>query len=375
MSMKLTILGESGAGKTCYLLGMHRRMSAGIKEHSLTTLRDADATQLAQMYANLRDTSMGKDRFPQSSSKSETYHFGLNIATYRAMDFEWIDYPGEYVDPAKGHAGSEGYEMVKRSIRESSALLICLDGENLIDGDTEEKIYTVKDNSAVYIMPFITKLAGEFQNQNRTLPPIGIIVTKWDLCMETTTEDELREVVEEVFSPLFKSTETVLAVIPVSLGRSISDDGYRGRIRPINIQLPILYGIRYALRDSIVEDEDRKKLNRADSDRYISGKRDEIKEQESDIRRWNDEIREERNSFFWTDDDYINTRNQWINDAQAEINSLNAKINSKCNECERTIGIIDAGILKKQTAIKNLLEAMSGVNLAFYRGKWQAGVE
>lgn len=374
MGMKLTILGESGSGKTCYLLGMHRRMSAGIKEHSLTTLRDADATQLAQMYANLRDTSIGKERFPVSSPKLETYHFGLNIATYRAMDFDWVDYPGEYVDPAKGHAGSEEYKMVKRSIRESSALLICLDGENLIDGDTDEKIYTVKDNSAVYIMPFITELAGEFQKQNKILPPIGIIVTKWDLCMDTTTETQLREIVEEVFSPLFKSTDTVLAVIPVSLGRRISDDGYKGKVKPINIQLPILYGIRYALRDSIAEDEDKKKLNRAASERYISGKRDEIKEQESDIRRWRNEIQEERDSW-WPSDSYINTRNEWINDAQAEINSLNAQINSERNECERTIGIIDGGILKKQIAISNLLGAMTGINLAFYRGKWQAGVE
>lgn len=34
MGMKLTILGETHSGKTCYLLGMQRRMSSGIKEHS-----------------------------------------------------------------------------------------------------------------------------------------------------------------------------------------------------------------------------------------------------------------------------------------------------------------------------------------------------
>ena len=38
MGVKLTILGESGSGKTCYLLGMHRRMSAGIRRRCILIL-------------------------------------------------------------------------------------------------------------------------------------------------------------------------------------------------------------------------------------------------------------------------------------------------------------------------------------------------
>lgn len=404
MGMKLTILGETHSGKTCYLLGMQRRMSSGIKEHSLTTLREDDKTRLAQMYKNLTDTAIGKERFPEPSNKVEIYHFGLNIGTYRAMDFEWVDYPGEYVDPAYSHAGKEGYEMVKRSIGESSALFICLDGANLVEGDTDDKIFEVQNNSAVYTMPFITDLFGEYQEQNKKLPPIGIIVTKWDLCMETTTEAQLKEIVEEVFSPLFNSNDTVVSVIPVSLGKNISDDSYKGKIKPINIQLPILYGIRYALQDSIKEYEDNKQKNADSSDDYISQRKQDISSKKADIKRWETFIddaesdisvwketkrSEIEDSIIYVDWDVVRDcekkiaaaesdiayRRNWISQAKDEIDFAEKQISSEETEHRRTTDTLNNRIQKKRDAISNLLVAMKGINLTFSRGKWQAGVE
>ena len=39
---QITILGMSGSGKTCYLLGLYYRMGSGLKGYTITTDDDTD---------------------------------------------------------------------------------------------------------------------------------------------------------------------------------------------------------------------------------------------------------------------------------------------------------------------------------------------
>ena len=39
---QITILGMSGAGKTCYLLGLYYKMGAGMRGYTITTDEDTD---------------------------------------------------------------------------------------------------------------------------------------------------------------------------------------------------------------------------------------------------------------------------------------------------------------------------------------------
>ena len=72
---KFTILGETGSGKTCYLLGMYYKMKQGRGGYSIIAPKYDDDTELSVRYKQLSDTSMGEDRFPNRTNQSSTYSF------------------------------------------------------------------------------------------------------------------------------------------------------------------------------------------------------------------------------------------------------------------------------------------------------------
>ena len=61
---QFTILGETGSGKTCYLVGMYSEMAAGIGGYSIIAKNDEDDLKLQDMYDRMYDSSLGADRFP-----------------------------------------------------------------------------------------------------------------------------------------------------------------------------------------------------------------------------------------------------------------------------------------------------------------------
>lgn len=246
---KFTILGETGSGKTCYLLGMYYEMSMGEAGYTVVTTNEEDDRKLALRYERLKDKSIGKSRFPDPTDQSQKYNFVLAYDYEGIEEFEWVDYPGGWLDIRyRGSANSQQYDEVKKSILNSDTLFICIDGENLVGRDTKSKIRKVATKCARNIGPYLFELKKEAKK----FPPVVIIVTKYDMCMDDTDADEIKEIIqhEKVFSKLFKQ-DTVIAVIPVSLGDTLMDDSYSGDLDPINISLPILFGVNFALIDQI----------------------------------------------------------------------------------------------------------------------------
>ena len=240
---KFTILGETGSGKTCYLLGMYYEMTMGVAGYTLTTENRDEARNLKTRYKMLGDKKLGKNRFPDPTDKVQKYKFELQFALNSIMDFEWIDYPGGFLDPELTTNSSEEYQEVKKNIKESDILFICIDGENLKGNDTKKKIRKVKTRCVNNINPYLNSLNGK-------LPPIALIITKYDLCATDTDEDEIKKIVVESFS-LFERDDVFIAVIPVSIGENIEDDNYSGDLEPLNVHLPILLGVNFALIDTL----------------------------------------------------------------------------------------------------------------------------
>ncbi|MBR4903791.1 MAG: PTS glucose transporter subunit IIA [Selenomonadaceae bacterium] len=245
LDTKLTILGETGSGKTCYLLGMYYEMSAGRDGYSIIATDRDESRLLVTRFKNLKDASLGRARFPEPTDAAQKYKFELQHAFNTILPFEWIDYPGGWLDASKS-AGSE-LDEVENSIYNSSALFICIDGENLIADNTQDKIDRVREKCSRHISPYLGRLANN--NRGKKFPPVALIITKFDLCNRETDEDEIRLILEKCFSPLFERDDTFIVIIPVSLGSELQDDEYRGTFKPINLHLPIYMGIWFALRD------------------------------------------------------------------------------------------------------------------------------
>lgn len=241
---QITILGMSGAGKTCYLLGLYYKMGSGLKGYTIATDEDTDV-ELRDRYAKLCDVSLDKERrFPAGTDNIAKYQFDLQYGYNTIMSFDWVDYPGGLL-VEKNSGDLDKYEELKQAINSSSSLFICVDGSLLIGDDTEEKIENVRDKCSSVINTFFT----DYLKSNNFLPPTAIIVTKYDICSEDTDQEELREIIEEAFSPFFvkNDTEKIVTIIPVSIGTNIKDQDYSGKMKPLNIHLPIFMGIWFAL--------------------------------------------------------------------------------------------------------------------------------
>lgn len=253
----MTILGVSGSGKTCYLLGMYYKMAGGINGYTLHTDDDTD-TKLQRRYEMLNDEIKGSVRFPKPTDMSERFIFDLQYAYNDILSFEWADYPGGFLKD-KNDSNINEYISLKQSINNSSTLFICVDGSVIVGDDEEEKIDSVRDNCSNIINHFFS----EYNKENDYLPPTAFIVTKFDEYMKNNdfdinikedkkeAEAELCEIIKEAFSGFFvkvKNKKNICAIIPVTLGNDISNNNYTGKLKPKNIQLPIFMGIWFALR-------------------------------------------------------------------------------------------------------------------------------
>lgn len=244
---KLTILGMSGSGKTCYLLSMYNDMAGGMAGYTLFSDDDTDA-DLSSRYDKMCDNSLGQERFPRGTDSVQSYELKLQYAHKTVFSFDWLDYPGEFLRSTNAvHLGD-----IKKVVNESSALFICVDGKLLTGGDRATKVRRIRNKGAAVINRFFS----QYERENNKLPPTGFIVTKYDICARDTDAEELMHIIKEAYSTFFvkdRNNERIAAVFPVSIGEGIAEDGYHGEIEPLNMHLPIFMGIWFALQDGLLK--------------------------------------------------------------------------------------------------------------------------
>lgn len=293
---QITILGMSGSGKTCYLMGLYYKMGSGLRGYTITTDEDTDV-ELRDRYAKLCDVTLEKEkRFPAGTDNISKYVFDLQYGYNTVMSFDWVDYPGGLLD-RKNSGNLEEYEDVKKAINNSSSLFICVDGSLLVGDDIDEKIDNVRDKCSNVINTFFT----DYSKTNKSLPPTAIIVTKYDVCKDDTDQEELCEIIEEAFSPFFvkNDIEKIITIIPVSIGLNIMEDNCSGKMKPLNIHLPIFMGIWFALSKKIQE--------------YVKTMQEQEKKKDDNISNLRDLKAREENKF-------------WFFKSQSEVQRLAKKI-------------------------------------------------
>ena len=234
---KYTIVGMSSSGKTCFLTAMYMRMATGVDGFTLWTTEDTRRKFERDIRA-LRNGCAGLDRFPAATPNAENatklYEFRLIYDTKDIISFDVIDYAGGALLD-----GGPVYNQFKRSMEESTAMFVFIDGASLCDEDRTNRKENVYYDCAMSVTPMIQDFADSHNGQ---LPPIVFIVTKSDLCKAYIKDEaELVQIIRDLFGPAF-SEGSVSYICAVSLGDSISDDGYKGRFSPVNIHIPLFLG-------------------------------------------------------------------------------------------------------------------------------------
>lgn len=236
---RITILGMTGAGKTCYIMGMYDEMLNGIDGYTIVCKNGEDAVQLGNMVKNINNLSLRpEDRFPRGTNQPCSYDFLLRKGSEDIVEFSWLDYPGDIVK-SKTNGDINAYNQLKSNFNQSDAVLICIDGNDLKGNSIAAKKSRVK-RAARNISSFL----ADYCNEQDKLPAIGFLVTKYDICCDCTCEDEILGIIKDVYNPLFAGENTVyISIIPVGIRMGFIVDGNYMQVEPLNLHIPILWGI------------------------------------------------------------------------------------------------------------------------------------
>lgn len=237
---KITIIGHSGSGKTCYLVGMYLIMSRGFKGFTLTAKPDQDK-HFELLGLKMMDSSKGMERFPSQTDEREVYNLELKFGFKRILDFDWIDYPGGTLSDT-----SEQNIILMDHINQSACLFICVDGQAFSNKVDDSANYIRKDSHV--------NILNKYASANNKIPPVVIIITKFDL--REKERSECISVIRDVYNPLFvedNEFQRVVAIIPVFLGKEITAHDHTGKLDPGNIQLPVLFALFQIIKSTIIK--------------------------------------------------------------------------------------------------------------------------
>lgn len=267
---KITIIGDSGSGKTSYLYAMYHQLSYGyIKGFTISCIEEdyydpkpnyEKDEELEDCYKKLENSNLGIDRFPLRSDVKEKYVFSLKYKLQDVLSFGWTDYPGGYIDTRNG-----GSNEFLADLSSSDSWVIFIDGLKLYKVLVEIKDPAEKER-------FLhEEVFGKYErclHNNAYIIPsfISIIVTKSDLLLKPLFKKWYTDLnnyspserikyaqvkAREEVSDLFK--ENIFDNIPeekfqisisyVTLGDSIAENNYTGQLTPKNIEFPITISI------------------------------------------------------------------------------------------------------------------------------------
>ena len=268
---RITMLGTTGAGKTCFLVGMYADMSGGRRGFTFSTNPDDDL-DLSNKWSRMIEA--GRDRWPLgTTTQPKSYTFGFNYGFRRIMEFDWIDYRGGALSASSTEAD---VQELKRYLKQSSCVMLCVSGEHL---QVPKNAAVVRAQTGIGRMnSFLTDLREEIERQKRELPAVIIVITKSDYCSQRSHE-EVEEQIRDLFNPLFSpDSGWFVSIGSVSLGAGLATDTEAGEIDPDNIHLPLIFSIYCALYKELEQQQDKLDEN--------VEKLEEIKEEWGRFKKW-----------------------------------------------------------------------------------------
>lgn len=305
---KITMLGVSGSGKTCFIYAMYDFMQKVQNGFTFIT-NDPDVDMdLNEGWEQIAFDGI----WPAGTSETSLYEFTVMFKSRPIMEFSWIDYRGGAITE---RSTEEDVKDLHARINESECLVIC------IGADTIKSILS-NDNRKGRELVRLNNLISRYAVTKQRRIPIIFTLTKADL-YTTDDQKQILSVIKSYFSALYEQgAGWLFAIVPVTLGKfedSSAGNSIRGVVAPKNIHIPVMFFLHSILKERIRDIQN--KLNGISSDR--SRYRQEIKVNEG--RSWWDK--------FWNGD---NTKS--LNSQIDVLNDEEKNISSQLKELENAFG-------------------------------------
>ena len=304
---KITMLGTSNSGKTCFIYAMYDFMQKVRNGFTFIT-NDPDV----DMDLNEGWESIAFDGvWPNGTDRTRFYDFTVMFKSRPIMEFSWCDYRGGAI---MDRSTEQDVEELHNRIFDSECLIVCVGADTIkaiLSGDNR------KGRDLVRLNNLIVRYAAKSQRRI----PIIFALTKADL-YTVQDQNQLLGVIKSYFSALYEEgAGWLFAVVPVTLGQFESSSGneIRGIVAPKNVHIPVMFFLHSIVKERIRDIQS--KLNGMSSDKYKY--RQEVKYNQG--RTWWDKL--------WNGD---NTDS--LNDKISSLSEEEKNMSSQLEDLEQVFG-------------------------------------
>lgn len=239
---KISFLGLSGSGKTCYIYAMSHAMMEGIR-FADNSILDVNCTKTYQMVKlHKQYVNMTNGHWPESSVETTEYDYASHLKLKKLMDFQLQDYRGGLLDTSDEDEISEQDELLD-SFVDSSTLLFFVGADTVMDamnGDFEED----------FKLNLLNQLFRTFREKTHEASiPVMVIVSKSDMIPDAKRVSVMEYVKQKLQGLFGAGTGLTVAITAVTLGKNLSNDcgELEGEliVRPTagNIHIPIIFSL------------------------------------------------------------------------------------------------------------------------------------
>lgn len=235
-NLKITMLGTTSSGKTCFMVGMYAMMRQGVKGFTFTTEDLDDDLDLSNDWDRMVE-EQGAGRWPKGTVETKPYVFEFSYGLRELSKFNWLDYRGGALRSRKD---DEDVVSLLNHMQQSSSIFLCISGEHFTQSIRGRESLVMRETQIDRMIQILKKLPRAVR------PSLAIVLTKFDL-VAPRPKDEVVGEIKQLFNMLFASDGGwYVTICPVSLGKELNGNPDGGMIEPKCIHLPVTFAIHSA---------------------------------------------------------------------------------------------------------------------------------
>jgi hypothetical protein len=224
--MVITMLGQTGSGKSTFIAGMYAQLVQGFRGCFLHTPDQDAGVEMVKQVARLRAGDLPEP----TATKAIPHDYVLRSAEGR-FPLDLTDYRGGApFDLTRGNSDTDT-AMLRRRLDESHSIFVTLESTHFVQPVTPARLHAVREATGTDLFSDLISKAVHDKQQLGHLPPsIAVLLTKADQIDGrpgsvarnwTEVEAEIRVVLGGAFQP---GVET--RIIPVSVFGYAGRDGH-----------------------------------------------------------------------------------------------------------------------------------------------------
>lgn len=259
--MRITMMGFSRAGKTCYLYAMAARMSKGQYGFRFIPDNHRKSLSLNRCWNEMKPqfnpdngTLVRQGVWPAGTGESDEIVFRFVYGTRNLTYFSWYDYRGGILD-SESESDEKDYNKFVEIASESACIIVCIPAEML-------QAYMHGDSMAESRLNIILDDLTKYRESRNDYVPVTFAILKADCLAPGEFSRGVKAIREGVFAPLFSQDENwLLMFVGVSLGKFDRNQGdidpkthrrfINGTLEPVNVELPVFFAFYCKLKDAV----------------------------------------------------------------------------------------------------------------------------